>query len=84
VCEAAVNTTASLPFVEEVRFTLPKPVRVKVVARIERCEVISRFRLMPDGKPVPIEHISDVHGALMGREGRIKTVLTYTEQRAAR
>lgn len=84
LCEAAVNTSGAVPFVEEVRFTLAKAVRVKVVAKIDRCEVISRFRLMPDGKPVPTEHISDVHGSLMGRHGRIKSVLTYSEHRAAR
>ena len=84
ICEAAVNTGGAVPFIDEVRFTLTKPMRVKVVARIERGEVISRFRLMPDGKPVPVEHSSDVYGSLMGRQGRIKSVLTYTEHRAAR
>src|SRR3712207_6339557 len=84
VCDAAVNTSGAVPFVEEARFTLPKPVRVKVVAKIDRGEVVSRYRLMPNGKPVPIEHMSDIHGSLMGRQGRIKSVLTYTEHRAVR
>ena len=80
--EATVNTSGAVPFVEEARFTLMKPVRVKVVAKIERCEVISRYRLMPDGKPVPTEYVSDVHGSLLGQPGRIRSALTYGEHRA--
>ncbi len=84
VCEATVNTTGAVPFVEEARFTLAKPVRVKLVAKLDRGEVVSRYRMMPNGKPIPTEHISDLHGSLMGRQGRIKSVLTYTEHRALR
>ena len=84
VCDAAVNTSGAVPFVEEARFTVARPVRVKVVAKIDRGEVVSRYRIMPNGKPVPTEHISDIHGSLMGRQGRIKSVLTYSEHRALR
>lgn len=78
-CEAAVNTSGAVPFVEEARFTLLRPTRVKLVARVDRAEVVQRFRLMPNGKPVVIEHVSDLYGSLMGHHGRIRTVLTYSD-----
>lgn len=84
VCDAAVNTSGALPFVEEARFTISKPLRVKLVAKMDRAEVVLRYRMMPNGKPAPAEQMSDVHGSLMGRQGRIKSVLTYSEHRAAR
>jgi hypothetical protein len=81
-CEAAVNTSGAVPFVEEARFTLVKPARVKLVARIDRGDVTQRFRLLPNGKPALVEHISDVYGSIVGHEGRVRTVLTYSEYRA--
>ncbi|MDQ6808859.1 MAG: hypothetical protein M3Z64_05465, partial [Verrucomicrobiota bacterium] len=47
-----------VPFVEQFRFTLFKPARVKLIAKIEKFEAITRYRLMPDGKPVPAEQVS--------------------------
>ena len=84
IVHATVNTNGPVPFVEQARFTLSKPTRVKVVAKLERFEATSRYRMMPDGKPVPVEHISNASGSLLGKQGRVHSLLTYTDHRAVR
>ena len=80
--EVAVDTTAATPFIEEVRFTSTKPTRVKLIAKIERFETLTRYRLMPDGKPVPVELTSEMAGSMLGKEGRVRTRIAYTDHRA--
>jgi len=79
--EVVVDTTSAVPFIEEVRFSSTKPTRVKLVAKIERFETMTRYRLMPDGKPVPIELASEMSGSMLGQEGRIRTRIVYTDHR---
>jgi len=79
--EVVVDATGAVPFIEEVRFSSTKPTRVKLVAKIERFETTTRYRMMPDGKPVPIELASEMSGSMMGQEGRIRTRITYTDHR---
>jgi hypothetical protein len=55
--------------------------RVKLVAKIERMEATTRYRLMPNGKPVPVEQVTDLTGAMMGKSGRIKTISTFSDHR---
>jgi hypothetical protein len=81
--EVAVDASGATPFIEEVRFSSTKPTRVKLVAKIERFETMTRYRLMPDGKPVPIESTSEMVGSMLGKEGRIHTKVAYTDHRAA-
>jgi len=81
--EVAVNTTGATPFIEEARFVSIKPTRVKLIAKIDSFEMMTRYRLMPDGKPVPIELVSDMSGSMLGQQGRIRTRITYTDHRAA-
>lgn len=77
--EVVVGASGAMPFVEEVRFKSTKPTRVKLVAKIERFETKTRYRLMPDGKPVPLELASEMSGSMMGQEGRIRTRITYSD-----
>ena len=79
VCEASVDKSGAVPFVEQARFTLVRPTRVKVVAKLDKFEATSRYRMMPNGKPVPVEHISNAYGSLLGKPGRVRSVLTYTD-----
>lgn len=79
--DAVVDTTGATPFVEQVHFKLNKAIRMKLVAKIESFEGTTRFRMLPDGKPVPAEQMSDVNGSMLGKEGRIRTTLTYTDVR---
>ncbi|HEV2842559.1 MAG TPA: hypothetical protein VGW39_14645 [Chthoniobacterales bacterium] len=81
--EVVVDTSGPTPFIEEVRFTSTKPTRVKLIAKIDRFEAMTRYRLMPDGKPVPIESTSEMVGSMLGKEGRIRTRIAYTDHRAA-
>jgi hypothetical protein len=80
--EVVVETSGATPFIEEVRFSSNKPTRVKLVAKIERFETTTRYRLMPDGKPAPIESTSEMAGSMLGKEGRIRTRIAYTDHRA--
>lgn len=80
--EVVVDTTGATPFIEEVRFSSTKPTRVKLVAKIERFETMTRYRLMADGKPAPVELSSEMVGSMLGKEGRIRTRITYTDHRA--
>jgi hypothetical protein len=84
IAEANVDATAAVPFVEQVRFTLTKPARVKLVAKVDKMETTTRYRMLPDGKPVPVEQVSDMTGSMLGKSGRIRTVLTYSDHQRAR
>jgi hypothetical protein len=79
--EAVVDTSGAQPFVQQVRFTLTKPTRVKLVAKIERFDSSTTYRLQPDGVPVPTEQKSVTGGSLMGKSGTIDTTLTYSDFR---
>jgi hypothetical protein len=81
--EIVADTTGPIPFIEEVRFASTKPTRVKLIAKIERFETTTRYRLMPDGKPVPVELVSEMSGSMLGQQGRIRTRITYSDHRAA-
>ena len=84
VAEATVDASGAVPFVEQVRFTLTKPVRLMLVAKVERFESITRYRVLADGKPVPVEQVSEMSGSMPGKVGRIKTLLTYSDHTRAR
>lgn len=80
--EVAVDATGATPFIEEVRLASSKPTRVKLVAVIERFEATTRYRMMPDGKPAPVESSSEMNGSMLGKQGLIRTKVTYSEHRA--
>lgn len=76
--DAAVNIKGEQPFVEEIRLTV-RPMRIKLVARLEQYESISRYRLGPEGKPLLVEQVADVVGSGLGQEGRVHNEITYRE-----
>ena len=80
--ELAVDTSGATPFVEEVRFASTKPARLKLLAVIERFEAVNRYRMMPNGKPAPIESSSEMNGSMMGKQGLIRTKVIYSDHRA--
>ena len=82
--EAIVGEEQGTTFVQEVRFTSEKATRLKLIAVIERFDATTRYRLMPNGKPVTSEQTTDMVGSLLGKHGRIRTTISYSEQRAAR
>lgn len=79
--EAVVDASGATPFVQQVRFRLLKPTRMKVVAKIETFEAQTSYRLQPDGIPLPAEQSSEMTGSLMGKEGKIRTTISYADFR---
>ena len=81
--EASVSEANGTPFVEQVRFTV-KPMRVKLLMKIDRFENTARYRIGPGGKPFLMESSSDMSGSGMGREGTMRNTTTYSDYRAVR
>jgi hypothetical protein len=81
--EASVSDANGTPFVEQVRFTV-KPMRVKLLMKIDRFETTARYRIGPGGKPFLMESTSDMSGSGMGREGTMRNTTTYSDYRAVR
>lgn len=81
--EASVAEANGPPFVEQVRFTV-KPMRVKLLMKIDRFENIARYRIGPGGKPFLMESASDMSGSGMGQAGTMRNATTYSDYRAVR
>jgi hypothetical protein len=81
--EASVVENNGAPFAEQVRFTV-KPMRVKLLMKIDRFETTARYRIGPGGKPFLIESTSDMTGSGMGQEGTMRNATTYSDYRAVR
>ena len=81
-CELVVDASGATPFVEEVRFVSTKSTRVKLIAVIERFEAVNRYKMMPNGKPAPVESSSEMTGSMMGKQGIIRTKVSYSDVRA--
>jgi hypothetical protein len=86
--DVSSNTSADLtvseangtPFVEHVRLTV-KPMRLKLIMKLNQYESMARYRLGPEGKPILVENIADMSGSGMGQEGKAHTVITYSDYR---
>ena len=81
--EASVAEANEMPFAEQVRFTV-KPMRVKLLMKIDRLENVARYRIGPGGKPVLAESTSDMAGSGLGQEGTMRNTTTYSDYRAVR
>lgn len=81
---AAADVTLSeangVPFAEQVHLSV-RPMRLKLVMKLEGFESTSRYRIGPEGKPLLVEQTSDMTGSGMGQEGRAHTVVTYSDYR---
>lgn len=81
--EVAVIESNGIPLAESVYVSV-KPTRIKLVARLDRFESTTRYRLGSDGKPLLVEQTLDLSGSGMGQEGKAHTVVTYSDYRAVR
>ena len=81
--EAVVGDTDGAPFVEQVRFTL-KPMRLKLLMKVERFHTEARYRIGPGGRPFLMESSSEMSGSGMGREGTMRNVTTFSDYRSVR
>jgi hypothetical protein len=81
--DASVVDASGVSFVEQVRFTV-KPMRMKLLMKIDKFETTARYRIGPGGKPFLIESSSDMSGSGMGQEGTMRNTTTYSDYRAVR
>jgi hypothetical protein len=79
--DASVSEADGVPFVEQLHVTV-RPMRLKLIAKLESYEFTARYRIGPDGKPLLIEQSSDMSGSGMGQTGGAHTVVTYSDYRA--
>jgi hypothetical protein len=79
--DASVSEANGVSFVEQLRVSV-RPMRIKLIAKLNSYEYTARYRLGPDGKPILIEQTSDMSGSGMGQEGKVHTVVTYSDYRA--
>jgi hypothetical protein len=78
--EVSVTEANGTPFAEQVHISV-KPMRLKLLMKLDHFESTARYRIGPEGKPLLAESISEMSGSGMGQEGTIKTVSTYSDYR---
>jgi len=81
--DATVSEANGVPLAEHVHLTV-KPMRIKLLMKLERYESTARYRIGPEGKPLLSEQTADMSGSGMGQEGKGHTVITYSDYRAVR
>ena len=79
--ETSVNATNEVPFAEQVHFTV-KPMRLKLIMKLESYESTARYRIGPEGKPLLVEQTTEMKGSGMGKEGHVRTAVSYSDYRA--
>lgn len=79
--DASVNEADGVSFVEQLHVSV-RPMRLKIIAKLESYEFTARYRIGPEGKPLLIEQTTDLSGSGMGQEGKLHNVVTYSEYRA--
>jgi hypothetical protein len=79
--EASVGDVNGVPFVEQLHVTV-RPMRIKLIAKLESYEFTARYRIGPEGKPLLMEQTTDMAGSGMGQEGKVHTVVTCSDYRA--
>jgi len=79
--DASVTEGDGTPFVEQLHVTV-RPMRLKLIAKLESYEFTARYRIGPEGKPLLTEQTTDLSGSGMGQEGKVHTVVTYGDYRA--
>ncbi len=81
--EVSVAEANGAPFAEQVRFTV-KPMRVKLLMKIDRFETVARYRVGPGGRPLLTESTSEMTGSGMGQQGTMRNTTTYSDYRPVR
>ena len=81
--DVTVTEANGTAFAEQVHLTV-KPMRLKLIMKLDRYESTSRYRIGPEGKPLLVELVADMSGSGLGQEGQVRSVITYSDYRAAR
>ena len=78
--DVSVTEANGTVFAEQVHLTV-KPMRIKLLMKLERYDSTARYRMGPEGKPLLVEHTAEMSGSGMGQEGQGRTVITYSDYR---
>jgi hypothetical protein len=81
--DVTVTEANGTAFAELVHLTV-KPMRIKLLMKLDHYESTSRYRMGPEGKPLLVENTADMSGSGMGQSGQGKTVITYSDYRAVK
>jgi len=81
--EDTVSEADGTAFAEQVHLTV-KPMRLKLIMKLDHYESTARYRLGAEGKPQLVEQIADMAGSGMGQEGKAHTVITYSDYRSVK
>ncbi len=81
--DVSVTEANGTAFAEQVHLTV-RPMRLKLIMKLERYESTARYRMGPEGKPLLVEHTAEMSGSGMGQEGKGHTVITYSEYHAVK
>jgi hypothetical protein len=81
--DVTVTEANGTVFAEQVHLSV-KPMRLKLIMKLDHYESTARYRMGPDGKPLLLEHTADMSGSGLGQEGKAHTVATYTDYRAVK
>jgi hypothetical protein len=81
--DVIVSEANGAAFAEQVRLTV-KPMRLKLIMKLDHYESTARYRIGADGKPQLVEHVADMAGSGMGQEGKAHTVISYSDYRPAK
>ena len=78
--DVTVTEADGTAFAEQVHLTV-KPMRIKLLMKLEHYESTSRYRMGPEGKPLLVENTANMSGSGMGQAGQGRTVITYSDYR---
>lgn len=67
--ELTVDTNGPVPIVRHARYYAPAPMRIMMVAKLDRFEAHSDFRIGSRGRPELTRQTVDIAGTLFGRAG---------------
>lgn len=81
--DVSINETNGTAFAEHVHLTV-KPMRIKLLMKLERYESTARYRMGPEGKPLLVEQTAEMNGSGMGQQGQRRTVITYSDYHAVK
>jgi hypothetical protein len=89
--DVSLNTSADVivteangtPFAEQVHLSV-KPMRLKLIMKLDQYESTARYRMGAEAKPLLVEHTADMSGSGIGQEGKVHTVVTYSDYRFVR
>jgi hypothetical protein len=79
--DATVGEANGVPFVEGIHITV-RPMRIKLVMKLDSFESTLRYRMGAEGKPLMVEQTSDLSGSGLGQTGGAHSVVTYSDYRA--